>query len=379
MKKLLISKYEGVYVYEIVLAFIAIALIGTILIHFINHAIDKDLFNDNKEIVLNRNEFDIITDNLNNISSNSWNETYNGSSLRDIYRNNYIKYISNITSDLELGNITFEYNGSIGEKYYRIKYNENKWFIFNKLVDSTDTDFYIVDNNMDYHLVKTTITNEYNTNKNYKEYTYNGYDFFYDSANNTLYGYKYITKDNDYNYYLSININNLKLSDSKLNSFMNKFSKNITITNLDNITKTGFTLPNTLEKVSITDNFMFDFKTDVTVKEWYNNLSNNSINIYLVTNESKTIYNIEETISNIDSFKNEKGYLLYNYFGNNIYLKYNHKKYKKFNTTEGGITGIVFNIENRIYNITFAEKEYKSQKELNNILNDMKTFIIASN
>ena len=34
MKKLLISKYEGVYVYEIVLAFIAIALIGTILIHF---------------------------------------------------------------------------------------------------------------------------------------------------------------------------------------------------------------------------------------------------------------------------------------------------------------------------------------------------------
>ena len=54
-----------------------------------------------------------------------------------------------------------------------------------------------IDNNMNYHLVKTTITNEYNTNKNYKEYTYNGYDFFYDSTNNPLYGYKYITKDND--------------------------------------------------------------------------------------------------------------------------------------------------------------------------------------
>ena len=379
MKKLLITKYEGVYIYQIVLAFLAIALVGTVLIHFINHAIDKDLFNDNKEIVLNRNEFDIITDNLNNISTNSWEEIYKGSSLKDIYRNNYIKYISNITSDLELGNISYEYVGSIGEKFYSIKYNENKWFIFNKLNSGVDTEFYIVDNNMEYHLVKTSITNNIIDNKNLKEYSYNGFDFFYDNSVNTLYGYKLILKDNDINYYLSITINDIKLSDSRLNNFMNKLGKNIKITNLEDISKTGIVLPNSLEKVSITDNFMYDFKTDVIVKDWYCNLNDNSIVIDLIKPESKIKYNIVETISNMDSYKNTKGYLLYNYFGNNIYLKYNHKKYKKFNTTEGGITGIVFNVEDRMYNITFDEQEYKSQKELNNILSDMKSFIITSN
>ena len=62
MKKLLNSKYEGVYVYQIVLAFICVVVVGTLLIYSINRVIDNDLFNENREIVLNRDEFDIITD-----------------------------------------------------------------------------------------------------------------------------------------------------------------------------------------------------------------------------------------------------------------------------------------------------------------------------
>ena len=72
------------------------------------------------------------------------------------------------------------------------------------------------------------------------------------------------------------------------------------------------------------------------------------------------------------------GYRLYNYFGNNIYLKYNAKKHKKFNTSEGGINGIVIYLDNRVYDITFNEEEYKNQKELNSILDDMKSFIITN-
>ena len=379
MKKLLNSKYEGVYVYQIVLAFICVMVVGTLLIYSINRVIDNDLFNENREIVLNRDEFDIITDNINNISITSWNESYKNTSLRDIYRNNYIKYISNITSNLELGNITFDYNGSIGDKFFTIKYNENKWFVFNKVDTGLDTSFYIVDNNMDYHIVNTSITKDIKRYDNLKQYTYNGYSFYYDPISFNLYGNKLILNDKDINYYLSIEIPNLKLSDKKLEKFLNKLSKNIKIINHDNVYKTGISLPTNLERVNITDTFMYDFMTDVTIKDWYNNLGNNSIVIDLITNESKTKYNIEETIStNTEIYKNTKGYLLYNYFGNNIYLKYNHKKYKKFNTTEGGINGIVFSIEDRMYNITFDEKEYKSQKELNSILNDMKTFIITA-
>jgi len=378
MKKFLIKKYEGVYVYQIILTFIFVAIFGTILIHFINHAIDKELFDDNKEIVLSRNDIDIVSDNLNNISNNSWNEVYNGSTLKDIYRNNYIKNVSNITSNLELGNIVYEYIGSIGDKFYSIKYNENKWFIFNKVDNTSDTDFYIVDNNMNYLKVSTTVTNNIVNYSNLKEYSYNGFDFYYDSVKSILYGYKLILNDKDINYYLSIKIDKIKVSDSKLNNFMNKFSKNISITNLEDINKTGVKLPSSLEKVNITDNFMFDFVSEVTIKDWYNDLNNNCIVIDLIDNDSKIKYNLVESISNLDTYKNKKGYLLYNSFGTNIYLKYNHKKYKKFNTTEGGINGIVFNIDDRMYDISFDEQEYDSQKELNNILSNMKSFIITS-
>ena len=158
-----------------------------------------------------------------------------------------------------------------------------------------------------------------------------------------------------------------------MNNFLTKLSKNIKISNIDSIDFKGFKLPTSLEHISINNNFMFDFKTDVSIIKWYNDLSKGSINISLINNISKRKYNIEETIvDNIDSIivnKGSNGYLKYNYYGNNIYLKYNLKKHKKFNTTEGAINGIIIYLDNRMYNITFDEVSFKTQDELNNILN----------
>jgi hypothetical protein len=238
---------------------------------------------------------------------------------------------------------------------------------------------------MSFYLVNLDITNDikiFNNLDVIKFYNIDNFYFYYDPSTGNLYGHKYILNEKDINYYLTININNIKLSDDKLNVFLNNFTKNINVSNIDTLDYKGFKLPNNLEHVSITNNFMFDFKTNVSITNWYNKLDNNSININLINNVSKNKYNIEETVvDNIDSLKNKgsNGYHIYNYFGNNIYLKYNSKKYKKFNTTEGGINGIIIYLDNRMYNITFDEKEFKSQEELNNILNDMKSFIISNN
>ena len=167
-----------------------------------------------------------------------------------------------------------------------------------------------------------------------------------------------------------------------MNNFLTKLSKNIKISNIDSIDFKGFKLPTSLDHISINNNFMFDFKTDVSIIKWYNDLSKGSINISLINNISKRKYNIEETIvDNIDSIivnKGSNGYLKYNYYSNDIYLKYNLKKHKKFNTTDGAINGIIIYLDNRMYNITFDEVSFKTQEELNNILNDMKSFIITN-
>ena len=385
MKKLLISKYEGVYGYQILITFaFLIAIAGLILFNFDN-ILDNNLYASTNEVVLNRTELDIVSENLNNISSESWNELYKSNTLRDIYRNNYIKYISNITSDLELGNVVYNYNGTIGDKYYNLTLNENKWFLFNNFNNDSNVSFYIVDNNMNFYLVSLDITHDIRIINNLDEvnfYNIDNYYFYYDPSNGNLYGHKYILNDKDINYYLTININNLKISDKNMNYFLNNFAKNINVSNIDSLDYKGFKLPNNLEHISVTDNFMFDFKTDVTITNWYNKLDNNSIIINLINNTSKKKYTIEETIvDNVDSIivnKGINGYQLYNYYGNKIYLKYNLKKYKKFNTTEGGINGIIIYLDNRMYNITFDEKEFKSQEDLNNILNDMKSFIISN-
>ena len=385
MKKLLISKYEGVYVYQIVITFVFLLAIALLILFNFDNILNNDLYASTNEVELDRSELDIISDNLNNISSSSWNELYKSNTLRDIYRNNYIKYVSNITSDLELGNIVYNYNGSIGDKYYNLTLNEDKWFIFNNFNNDSNVEFYIVDNNMNYYLVTLNVTHNINLLDNSHEvtsYKIDNFYYSYDKTSGHLYGYKYILKEKDINYYLTININNIKLSDNNMNNFLTKLSKNIKISNIDSIDFKGFKLPTSLEHISINNNFMFDFKTDVSIIKWYNDLSKGSINISLINNISKRKYNIEETIvDNIDSIivnKGSNGYLKYNYYGNNIYLKYNLKKHKKFNTTEGAINGIIIYLDNRMYNITFDEVSFKTQDELNNILNDMKSFIITN-
>ena len=385
MKKLLISKYEGVYVYQIVITFVFLLAIALLILFNFDNILNNDLYASTNEVELDRSELDIISDNLNNISSSSWNELYKSNTLRDIYRNNYIKYVSNITSDLELGNIVYNYNGSIGDKYYNLTLNEDKWFIFNNFNNDSNVEFYIVDNNMNYYLVTLNVTHNINILDNSHEvtsYKIDNFYYSYDKTSGYLYGYKYILKEKDINYYLTININNIKLSDNNMNNFLTKLSKNIKISNIDSIDFKGFKLPTSLEHISINNNFMFDFKTDVSIIKWYNDLSKGSINISLINNISKRKYNIEETIvDNIDSIivnKGSNGYLKYNYYSNDIYLKYNLNKHKKFNTTEGAINGIIIYLDNRMYNITFDEVSFKTQEELNNILNDMKSFIITN-
>ena len=385
MKKLLTNKYEGVYGYQIIITFAFLLSIVFLIIFNFDNIIDNNLYAQSNEILLDRNELNIVTDNINNISSTSWNELYKSNTLRDIYRNNYIKYVSNVTSNLELGNVVYDFNGSIGEKYYNLTLNENKWFLFNSFNNNSNISFYIIDNNMNFYLVNLDITNNINVlnnNDNIQTYEFNNYTFYYNSSNGNIYGYRYVLNDKDINYYLTININNIKLSDNNMNVFLTNLTKNISISVVDSIDYIGFKLPNNLEHVSITDNFMFDFKTDVTVNNWYNNLDDSSIVVDLINKNSKKKYNIKETVSdNIESVvvnTKTNGYRLYNYFGNNIYLKYNAKKHKKFNTSEGGINGIVIYLDNRVYDITFNEEEYKNQKELNSILDDMKSFIITN-
>ena len=382
MRKLLTSKYDGVYVYQIVLAFLFLVLVGTLMIFSIDHIIEKDMYGVNNEYTLDRSGLDIVSSDINNISRESWNDKYQGVSLRDNYRNNYIKNISNITSNLELGNVVYEYTGSIGDNYYSIRLNDNRWFLFNRFDNNMNKSFYIVDNNMNFYTVTLNITSMINTYSNLdiiKLYTHDNFYYYHNPINGNLYGYKYMFKANNISYYLTININGIKLTDNRVNKFIVNLSNNIKISILDKLDYKGFKIPNNKEYISINDDFMFNFKDYVTIKNWYNNLDNNSIVIELINDNSNTKYTIEETIvDNVDQVVKKKGILPYNYFGSDIYLTYDTKKYKKFNTTEGGITGIVFNIDDRVYNITFAEKEYKSQKELNNILNDMKTFIITS-
>ena len=131
MRKLLTSKYEGVYVYQIILAFLFLVLVGILMIFSIDNIIEKDMYAVNNEYTLDRSGLDIVSTDLNNISRESWNDKYKGISLRDNYRNNYIKKVSNITSNLELGNVVYEYTGSIGDNYYNIRLNDNRWFLFN--------------------------------------------------------------------------------------------------------------------------------------------------------------------------------------------------------------------------------------------------------
>ena len=88
MKKLLTSKYEGVYVYQIILAFLFLVFMGIALIFGIDNIIEKDLYAANNEYTLDRSGLDIVSSDINNISRESWNDTYKGISLRDNYRNN---------------------------------------------------------------------------------------------------------------------------------------------------------------------------------------------------------------------------------------------------------------------------------------------------
>ncbi len=381
MRKLLTSKYEGVYVYQIILAFLFLVLVGILMIFSIDNIIEKDMYAVNNEYTLDRSGIDIVSTDLNNISRESWNDKYKGISLRDNYRNNYIKKVSNITSNLELGNVVYEYTGSIGDNYYNIRLNDNRWFLFNKFDSNMNKSFYIVDNNMNFYQVSLNITSMINTYSNLdivKLYTHDNFYYYHNPINGDLYGYKYMFKANNISYYLTINVKGIKLTDNRVNKLIVNLSNNIKISILDKLDYKGFKIPNNKEYISINDDFMFNFKDYVSIKNWYNNLENNSIVIELINNNSNTKYTIEETIiDNIDHIVKKKGILLYNYFGTDIYLRYDYKKYKKFNTTEGGINGVILFVDNRMFNISFNNSSFSSQLELNNILSDMSSFLIT--
>ena len=64
MKKLLISKYEGVYVYQIVITFVFLLAIALLILFNFDNILNNDLYASTNEVELDRSELDIISDNF---------------------------------------------------------------------------------------------------------------------------------------------------------------------------------------------------------------------------------------------------------------------------------------------------------------------------
>lgn len=366
--------------YQILIGLVLLFGLGYFIIFGIDRIMNGLETSGSTTIELDTDDLEVITNNLNYISDSSWNKTIDGKTLKDIYINNYKKYISNITSNLELGNITYEYTGSIGIKYYNIKLNKSKWFLFNNINNKSSNDFYIVDNHMNYHMVSVDITNKvdlYLNDNNIVTYNVNNYEFKYDTSSGNLYGNKYLFTEDDINYYftLLVNIKELKLSYDKLYNFMTDITNNIEISFSNDINSTYVKLPSYLEAIKVFDDLTFDFKSNVSIIDWYNDLDNKSIVIDLIDNKTNIKYKFEERIDFIDSINN-KGLKLYNYYNHDIYLKYNSIKNKKTKQVVESINGIVLSIDDRLYTITFDKIVYKNQTELNNILDALNSFMI---
>lgn len=303
------------------------------------------------------------------------NDNYSESSINYYYKD-YKKYISDNDASLKLDNIEVDLYSNINTSVYRVNLNKNGWFLFNNISNDFNdlNEFYVLDTDLNFHKINYQINSfikDYTEDPLYENFEVGDFNFFYNKKNDYFYGYKSISDHDDC--YFVLSGEKFRFNTSDYEKLFKEISNNINITIDKTYKTTGLKLSEKYENIKLDDKTSLDLYTNVSIVSLTNGIKSNPNVIDVMSKNTLNTMSIKEINKSIDSYSkgNKKnGYLQYKYKDSKIYLKYNLKDYPDFNYSEGGINGVLIDINGKTLLIQFDKTyTFTEQDELDKVLN----------
>ena len=302
-------------------------------------------------------------------------DNYSESSINYYYKD-YKKYISDNNGSLKLDNIEVDLYSNINTSVYRVNLNKNGWFLFNNISNDFNdlNEFYVLDTDLNFHKVNYQINSfikDYTEDPLYENFEIGDFNFFYNKKNDYFYGYKSISDHDDC--YFVLSGEKFRFNTSDYEKLFKEINNNINITIDKTYKTTGLKLSEKYENIKLDDNTSLDLYTNVSIVSLTNGIKSNPNVIDVMSKNTLNTMSIKEINKSIDNYSkgNKKnGYLQYKYKDSKIYLKYNLKDYPDFNYSEGGINGVLIDINGKTLLIQFDKTyTFTEQDELDKVLN----------